>query len=62
MGSSPTGPTMLHIIFMYIQLFYIALTESLFIQILGILVFYAASKYIYAPRENWYYPEDDTKE
>ena len=38
---------------------YIALTESLFIQITAILIFYVASKFVYAPTKNWYYPKED---
>lgn len=45
---------MLHIIFMYIHLMYIALTESLFLQITTILIFHFASKFAYASTKNWY--------
>ena len=50
---------MLRIIFMYIWLLYIALTESLFMQLSAIFIFYVASKIAYAPTKNWYYPEKE---
>ena len=49
---------MIHIIFMYVHLMYIALTESLFLQILTLIIFKAASWIYYNPRENWYYSGD----
>jgi hypothetical protein len=53
---------MINIFFNYVTMFYTVFTESLFIQIFAILIFYAASKYIYAPRKNWYYPEQEDKD
>jgi hypothetical protein len=46
-------------IFMYIWLLYIALTESLFMQLFAIFIFYVASKIVHAPTKNWYYPEKE---
>ena len=46
-------------IFMYVWLLYIVLTESLFMQISTVLIFYAASRIAYSPTKNWYYPEED---
>ena len=51
---------MLKTIFMYLWLMYIALTQSLFMQLVAILIFYIASKIAYSPRKNWYYPEQET--
>jgi len=41
-------------LFPYLQLFYIAITESLFVQIFTILIFYLISWYLKQPRRNWY--------
>jgi|LauGreDrversion4_2_1035121.scaffolds.fasta_scaffold00333_22 hypothetical protein len=38
----------------YLQLFYIAITESLFVQIFTILIFYFVSWFIKQPTKNWY--------
>ena len=43
-----------------IYLYYIAITESLFLQLSTITVFYIASYFIKNPRHNWYYNEDHT--
>ena len=51
---------MLNLIFMYAWLIYIALTESLIMQFLAILIFYIASKIARTPTNNWYYPEEET--
>lgn len=59
MGSSPTGPTMLQIILDYLLMFYYAINESLFLKIFAILIFYMASRIIYQPTKNWYYPKED---
>jgi len=48
---------MLKIIFMYIWLFYITLTESLFMQFFAIFIFYIASRYMYSSKDNWYYSD-----
>jgi hypothetical protein len=50
---------MLNLMFTYIWLIYIGLTESLFIQLLAIFIFYIASKIVYAPTKNWYYTEEE---
>jgi hypothetical protein len=41
-----------------IYLYYIAITESLFVQITTITVFYIVFNFIKNPRPNWYYNED----
>lgn len=50
---------MLHLIFMYIWLIYIVLTESLPMQLLAIFIFYVASRIAHKPTNNWYYPEEE---
>lgn len=50
---------MIKTIFMYIWLMYIALTESLFMQLIAIFIFYIASRILQVPTKNWYYPEQD---
>ncbi len=45
---------------MYIWLFYIVLTESLFMQFFAIFIFYVASKIAPTSTNNWYYPEQET--
>ena len=57
-GSIPTRPTMT--IFDLIYLFYIAITESLFVQITAIVIFYVAAYFAKNPRHNWYYDEDQS--
>jgi len=42
-----------------LYLFYIAITNSAFMQVFTIVVFHFVSVYIKNPRENWYYPKDD---
>ena len=59
-GSIPTRPTMNIGLFDVLYLFYIAMTESLFVQIFTILTLYILSLYIKYPRENWYY-DDSSK-
>ena len=44
---------------MYAWLMYIALTQSLFMQSVAIFIFYIASKFVYAPTKNWYYPKEE---
>lgn len=51
---------MLRIIFMYIWLLYIGLTESLLMQFAAIFIFYVASRIAHKPTNNWYYPEQET--
>lgn len=46
------------ILYSYLHLFYIALTQSLFVGISAILIFYVASRYIYSSTDNWYYSDE----
>lgn len=39
-------------------LLYIALTQSLFVQIFAIVIFRIAAYICYNSKPNWYYPED----
>jgi len=50
---------MLQIILDYLLMFYYAINESLFLKIFAILIFYMASRIIYQPTKNWYYPKED---
>jgi hypothetical protein len=45
------------IIYSYSHMLYIALTQSTFVAIFAILIFYVASKYIYSSTNNWYYSD-----
>jgi hypothetical protein len=46
------------ILYSYLHLLYIALTQSIFVAIFAILIFYVASKYIYSSTNNWYYSDE----
>jgi hypothetical protein len=35
-----------------------ALTQSLFVGIFAILIFYVASRYMYSSTDNWYYSDE----
>ena len=50
---------MIDILFTYIWLLYIGLTESLFMQFAALFIFYIASRIVYSPSKSWYYPEQD---
>jgi hypothetical protein len=50
---------MINLLFTYIWLFYIGLTESIVMQFAAILIFYVASRIAYAPTDNWYYPKQE---
>jgi hypothetical protein len=41
-------------------LFYIAMTESLFVQISTVVIAYVAAYFIKNPRHSWYYDEDQS--
>jgi hypothetical protein len=45
------------ILFSYLHLLYIALTQSTFVAIFAILIFYVASRYMYSSTNNWYYSD-----
>jgi hypothetical protein len=50
---------MIDMLLSYTLMFYYAFNESLFLKIFAILVFYVASRFIYSPTKNWYYPEQE---
>ena len=46
------------ILYSYLHLLDIALTQSLFVGIFAILIFYVASRYMYSSTDNWYYSDE----